>query len=57
MVPVAATRMTETLLPASLLPLLNASHVVPMVSYLASEQAVESGCCFEVGGGWYSQVS
>ena len=55
-VPVAASRMTETVLPASLLPLLDPQQVVPIVSYLASDACQQSGSCFEVGGGWFSQV-
>lgn len=55
-VPVAASRMTETVLSADLLKELQPAQVAPLVSYLASEGCAPSGSCFEVGGGWFSQV-
>lgn len=55
-VPVAESRMTETVLPPSLLSLLKPEHVVPIVTFLAHESCTESGQCYEVGGGWYSKV-
>ena len=48
--------MTETVLPAEMLRLLDPQHVTPIVTYLAHESNTHSGACFEVGGGWYSQV-
>lgn len=56
MVPVAGSRMTETVLPADMLKLLDPAHITPIVTYLAHESSEHSGSCFEVGGGWYSQV-
>ena len=55
-VPVAGSRMTETVLPMELLQLLSPEHVSPIVAYLAHEDSAFTGQCFEVGGGWYSQV-
>lgn len=55
-VPVAGSRMTETVLPADMLKLLDPAHITPIVTYLAHESSEHSGSCFEVGGGWYSQV-
>ena len=36
--------------------LLDPGHITPIVPYLAHESNEHSGSCFEVGGGWYSQV-
>lgn len=55
-VPVAGSRMTETVLPADMLKLLDPQHITPLVAYLAHESAQHTGACFEAGGGWYSQV-
>jgi NAD(P)-dependent dehydrogenase (short-subunit alcohol dehydrogenase family) len=55
-VPVAESRMTETVLPPNLLSLLGPEHVVPIVTYLCHEDSTENGACYEVGGGWYSKV-
>ena len=55
-VPVAASRMTEGLLPPAMFEMLDPKHIVPMVTYLAHESSDHSGECFEVGGGWFSQV-
>ena len=48
--------MTETVLPAEMLKLLDPAHITPLVAYLAHESNEHTGSCFEVGGGWYSQV-
>lgn len=55
-VPVAESRMTETVLPPNLLSLLKPAHVVPIVTYLTHEDSNVNGSCYEVGGGWYSKV-
>lgn len=55
-VPVAASRMTATVLPPNVLELLSPSHVSPLVVYLAHQQCSANGEIFEVGGGWYSRV-
>lgn len=55
-VPVAGSRMTETVLPPDMLKELKAEQVAPIVTYLAHDSSKISGTCFEVGGGWYSQV-
>ena len=55
-VPIAGSRMTATVLPASMLELLSPQHVAPMVAYLAHESTTVTGSAFEIGGGWYSQV-
>jgi hypothetical protein len=48
--------MTETVLSPDMLKLLKPELVTPIVTYLVHEQTKISGSCFEVGGGWYSQV-
>lgn len=55
-VPVAGSRMTETVLPKDMLKLLDPHQIVPIVAYLAHDTNEYSGSCFECGGGWYSQV-
>eukprot|EP01031_Cornospumella_fuschlensis_P029577 gene29577-35702_t len=55
-VPVAASRMTETVLSPVLLKELNPHHISPIVTYLTSTACKSNGACYEVGGGWYSKV-
>jgi len=54
--PVAATRMTETVLNKEMLTYLNAENIVPLVAYLAHEESQETGSCFELGGGYIAKV-
>ena len=54
--PIAASRMTETVLPPEVLSMLDPSHVTPLVTYLSSEECDKSGGVYELGGGWYSKV-
>ncbi len=56
-VPVAASRMTESVLPPSMFAMLDPKHIVPMVTYLAHQDTDVTGACYEVGGGWFSKVS
>ena len=55
-VPVADSRMTETVLSNEVRELLHPSHIVPMVLYLAHDSCSTNGDVFEVGGGFYSRV-
>lgn len=55
-VPVAASKMTEGILPKDILEILDPKHVAPMVAYLAHESCTETGSIYEIGGGWYSKV-
>jgi 3-hydroxyacyl-CoA dehydrogenase/3a,7a,12a-trihydroxy-5b-cholest-24-enoyl-CoA hydratase len=55
-VPVAGSRMTEGLLPPNILEILDPRHVASIVAFLCHESSLETGQCFEVGGGWYSKV-
>jgi 3-hydroxyacyl-CoA dehydrogenase/3a,7a,12a-trihydroxy-5b-cholest-24-enoyl-CoA hydratase len=54
--PVAATRMTETVLNKEMLNYLNPDNIVPLVAYLAHEECQETGSCFELGGGYIAKV-
>lgn len=54
--PIAASRMTETVLPADLLESLKPDYVSPLVGWLCHEDCEENGSTFEVGAGWISKV-
>lgn len=49
--PIAASRMTETVMPPDLLSLLRPEWVVPLVAVLVHKNNTENGSIFEVGGG------
>lgn len=55
-VPVAASRMTQDLLPQEVLAIMTPDHVTPIVTYLVHDTTMSTGDCYEVGGGWYSKV-
>jgi len=55
-VPIARSKMTETVLPAEVLALLDPAHIAPIVTLLAHESSTHTGECFEVGGGWFSKI-
>ena len=54
--PVAASRMTESILPPDVFKALKPEYVAPLVAFLCSEQSKVNGGIFEVGAGWVSQV-
>merc|ERR1712216_1006356 len=54
--PIAASRMTETVLPADLLESLKPEYVSPLVGWLCHEDCDENGSTFEVGAGWIAKV-
>jgi len=54
--PVAASRMTETVLPPAALEMLKAEYVVPLVAYLAHESCAENGSIFEVAAGYCAKL-
>jgi 3-hydroxyacyl-CoA dehydrogenase/3a,7a,12a-trihydroxy-5b-cholest-24-enoyl-CoA hydratase len=54
--PLAASRMTETVMPPDVLAMLKPEYVSALVTYLVSEQFNDSGAIYEVGGGYYSRV-
>lgn len=49
--PIAATRMTEDILPPEVLQNLTPEFVAPVVAYLCSEEVPDTGSVFIVGGG------
>ena len=49
--PIAATRMTEDILPPEVFKKLTPEYVAPVVSYLCTEEVPDSGSIFIVGGG------
>jgi NAD(P)-dependent dehydrogenase (short-subunit alcohol dehydrogenase family) len=55
--PVAASRMTEDLMPEQLLERLKPDFVSPLVAYLCSQECTETGKIFSVGGGYMARVA
>ena len=49
--PIAATRMTEDILPPEVLKNLTPEYVAPVVAYLCTEEVADTGSIFVVGGG------
>jgi 3-hydroxyacyl-CoA dehydrogenase/3a,7a,12a-trihydroxy-5b-cholest-24-enoyl-CoA hydratase len=54
--PLAATRMTEGVLPGELLNSVTVGNVVPLVEYLTHESCQINGALYEVGGGWIAKL-
>merc|ERR1712046_132200 len=54
--PVAASRMTETVMPKDLLEKLKPEAVVPMVVFLCHKDSDITGEVIEAGGGWFAKV-
>jgi len=50
--PIAASPMTETIMPKDVLENLKPGHVAPVVAYLCHESCKETGGLFETGAGW-----
>ena len=57
MAPVAATRLTEDILPPDLFERLKPEFVSPLVLYLCSEQCRETGLVFNAGLGFFNQAA
>jgi NAD(P)-dependent dehydrogenase (short-subunit alcohol dehydrogenase family) len=55
--PVAATRMTEDIMPPEMLDKLKPEYVAPVVGYLCTEEAADTGSVFIVGGGKVQRVA
>ena len=55
--PVAATRLTEDILPPELFERLKPEFVAPLVLYLSSEQCGETGRVFNAGLGYFNQAA
>ncbi|KAF9181097.1 hypothetical protein BGZ51_005671 [Haplosporangium sp. Z 767] len=54
--PMAASRMTETVLPPDMLASLKPEMVTPLVAYLCHESTSENGSLFEVGAGYVGKL-
>jgi len=55
--PLAASRLTEDILPPPVLEKLTPELVTPMVAYLCSEECQESGGVFTAGGGYFGRAA
>ena len=55
--PIAASRMTESLMPPEFLEKLKPEYVTPIVAYLCSEDCQETGGIFSVGGGYFARIA
>ncbi len=55
--PVAASRLTEDVMPPELFEKLKPDFVVPIVVYLCSDQNADTGMIFNCGAGWYSRMA
>lgn len=54
--PVAASRMTETVMSKDILKLIDPKFVVPVVAYLCHDSCKENGSLFEAGAGWVAKL-
>jgi len=54
--PVAASRMTETVLPEDLLAALRPDLVAPIVAFLCHETCADNGAVIECGAGWAGKL-
>jgi len=54
--PVAASRLTEKVLPPELMQSIKPEYVTPLVSWLCHERCAETGGLFEVGAGYVSKL-
>jgi len=55
--PLAASRLTEDILPPPALEKLTPELVSPVVAYLCSEECTETGSVWSAGGGYYGRVA
>uniref|UniRef100_A0A915AL42 Peroxisomal multifunctional enzyme type 2 n=1 Tax=Parascaris univalens TaxID=6257 RepID=A0A915AL42_PARUN len=55
-VPTAASRLTQGIMPDELLNALKPDCVVPLVVFLTHDSCTQTGGIFEAAGGWYGQV-
>lgn len=54
--PLAASRLTENVMPKEVFEMLQPKYVAPIVVYLCHESCEENGSLFETGAGWTSRL-
>lgn len=54
--PIAASRLTETVMPADILKNLKPEYVTPLVAFLCHESNTDTGGLYEVGAGWIGKL-
>lgn len=54
--PLAASRLTETVMPPDMLKNLDPAYVTPLVLKLCDENSAETNGLFEVGAGWFGKL-
>jgi len=54
--PVAASRLTETVMSKEVLSSLKPDYIVPLVAWLSHEDCKETGSIFELGAGYISKL-
>jgi len=54
--PLAASRLTETIMPPEMLAALKPEFITPLVAYLCHDSCKENGAIFEVGAGWVGKL-
>ncbi|XP_072050922.1 peroxisomal multifunctional enzyme type 2-like isoform X3 [Amphiura filiformis] len=54
--PIAASRLTEDVMPPDIFKMLNPEYIAPVVLYLCHESCESNGDVFECGAGWVAQV-
>jgi hypothetical protein len=54
--PLAASRMTETVLPKEVLANIQPEYVAPLVAFLCHDSCEETGSLFEVGAGYVAKL-
>src|SRR5204863_7799509 len=54
--PIAGSRLTATVLPKEIVDALKPEFVSPLVLRLSHESSTETGCLFEVGGGFVAKL-
>ncbi|MFP4445875.1 MAG: SDR family NAD(P)-dependent oxidoreductase [Desulfosudaceae bacterium] len=55
--PLAASRLTEDIMPPDIFEKMKPEYIVPMVTYLASEECDTTGCIFNAGMGYYNRAA
>lgn len=54
--PIAASAMTETVMPPEMLASLSPAMIAPLVAYLCHDTTEENGSLFECGAGWFGKL-